>query len=83
MKQPQFYRKFKYNKALLPNAYLAGLEEGVQTIDEARKKTGLSIGYPGWGVIYYILLSHLDPICHNNIVETGTNWGLLNSQKFQ
>lgn len=75
MKQPQFYRTFNYNKALLPNAHLAALEEGVQTIDAAMKKTGLTIGYPGWGLIYYILLSHLEPRHHNNIVETGTNWG--------
>lgn len=75
MKEPKFHRIFQYNRALLPNAHLARLEEGVSTIDMARERSGASIGYPGWGLIYHILLSHLDPTRYNNIVETGTNWG--------
>jgi predicted O-methyltransferase YrrM len=75
MKPPIFHRMFNYDRALLPNAYLASLEEGVSSIDEARSRTGASIGYPGWGLIYYILLAHLDRSRHEVIVETGTNWG--------
>jgi len=75
MKEPKFHRIFQYNRALLPNAYLARLEKGVRTIDMAKERSGFSIGYPGWGLIYHILLSHLDPTRYNNIVETGTNWG--------
>lgn len=75
MKEPKFHRIFQYNLALLPNAHLARLEKGVRTIDMAKERSGFSIGYPGWGLIYHILLSHLDPTRYNNIVETGTNWG--------
>jgi predicted O-methyltransferase YrrM len=47
----------------------------VRTIDEARARTGASIGYPGWGLIYYILLSHLDRSREEILVETGSNQG--------
>ncbi|BCH25918.1 hypothetical protein MesoLjLc_58320 [Mesorhizobium sp. L-8-10] len=66
---------FDYDRRLLPNRHLATLEEGVGSIGEARKKTGASIGYPGWGLIYHMLLSHLDRSREETIVETGTNWG--------
>lgn len=75
MREPKFHRMLQYNLALLPNAHLAKLEEGVTTTDMARERSGASIGYPGWGLIYHILLSHLDRARRNIIVETGTNWG--------
>ena len=75
MKEPKFHRMLHYNRGLLPNAHLARLEEGVSNLEMARARSGLSIGYPGWGLIYHMLLSHLDPTRNNNIVETGTNWG--------
>lgn len=75
MKAPKFYRKFNYEKALLPNKYLAEREEGVSSIEEAKAKTGLTVGYPGWCLIYYILLCHLHPEKDNIILETGTNEG--------
>ena len=75
MKEPKFHRMFEYDRALLPNAHLAALEEGVSTTETARERSGLSIGYPGWGLIYHVLLSHLAQTRHNVIVETGTNWG--------
>ena len=75
MKEQKYYRVFDYNKELLPNKHLASLEIDVQTIDEARKKTGATIGYPGWNLIYYILLSHLDKSREEVIIETGTNFG--------
>jgi predicted O-methyltransferase YrrM len=66
---------FGYDVARLPNAHLATLEKGVLNIDQARERTGATIGYPGWGVIYHVLLAHLDRSRNEVIVETGTNWG--------
>jgi len=75
MKPPQFYRMYDYDKAVLCNPHLASLEEGVSTIEEAQNVTGFTIGYPGWGLMYHLLLSHLHPIEFNVVVETGTNQG--------
>lgn len=75
MKPPVYHRMLGYDVARLPNPHLASLEAGVSTIEEARKRTGATIGYPGWGVIYHLLLAHLDRGRHEVIVETGTNWG--------
>lgn len=75
MKPPVFHRMFDYDRRLLPNCHLAALESGVGSVEEARDKTGATIGYPGWGLIYHILLSHLDRDREELIVETGTNWG--------
>ena len=67
---------FNYDRSLLPNAHLAALEKGVTSIDEARARTGASIGYPGWGLLYHILLSHLDRDREEILIETGTNQGV-------
>ncbi|MFP4107261.1 MAG: O-methyltransferase [Phycisphaerae bacterium] len=75
MKEPKFYRLFDYNKKLLPNKFLAKLEKRTDSIEDAREQTGLSIGYPGWGIIYHLLLALLDPDRPNLIIETGTNLG--------
>ena len=75
MKEPRDYRRFDYPRQLLPNAYLVTLEDDVVSLDQARERTGLTLGYPGWGVLYYALLSHLDPASFNHIIETGTNRG--------
>ncbi len=75
MKPPIYHRMFDYDTNLLPNRHLASLEHDVSTIDAARKKTGASIGYPGWGLIYHLLLSHLDRNNEQLIIETGTNFG--------
>lgn len=75
MRPPRFYRCFDYELTLLPNKHLRGLEDGVTDIESAKEKTGHTIGYPGWGVLYYLLLSHLDPGKKNVIIETGTNFG--------
>ena len=58
MKSPIYHRMFGYNLALLPNPHLATLEHGVTTIEQAREKSGATIGYPGWGLLYHLLLSH-------------------------
>lgn len=75
MKPPVFHRMFGYDLSRLPNSHLAALEDGVRTIEEARTRSGATIGYPGWGVIYHLLLAHLDRSRYEVIVETGTNWG--------
>jgi len=75
MKQPQFFRRYDYDRNLLPNRFLAELEKDVETLEQAKEKTGFTVGYPGWNLMYYMLLSHLKPGQWNNIVETGTNQG--------
>jgi len=66
---------YGYDLALLPNSHLAELERGVTDIIQAREKSGATIGYPGWGLIYSLLLSHLDRDREEILIETGTNWG--------
>ncbi len=75
MKKPVFARIYNYDKKLLPNKYLQSLEKGVSNIEEAKPKTGFSIGYPGWNLLYYSVLCSLEKNCFNNIIETGTNVG--------
>ena len=75
MKPPIYHRTFDYDRARLPNAHLAALETGVTTQAQAEARTGLTIGYPGWGVIYHMLLAHLNPARYEVIIETGTNQG--------
>ncbi|MEF8756290.1 MAG: CmcI family methyltransferase [Accumulibacter sp.] len=75
MKTPIHHRRFDYQRSQLPNRQLALLETDVVSLEQARQKTGASIGYPGWCLIYHLLLSHLDRNRTEIIVETGTNWG--------
>lgn len=75
MRKPVFHRMFGYDPSLLPNVHLATLEDGVRTIEEARTRTGATIGYPGWGLIYHALLSHLDRSREEILIETGSNQG--------
>jgi predicted O-methyltransferase YrrM len=75
MKPPRFFRRFDYKRTLLPNSFIAKLEEGVKDTKQAIEKTGHTIGYPGWNIIYYLLLAHLKPNQHNIVVETGSNIG--------
>lgn len=75
MKSPVFHRWFDYDRALLPHPLLAELESGVTSIEEARQRTGASLGYPGWGVLYYMVACALEPGRPAVILETGTNWG--------
>ena len=54
----------------------SALPEGwMSTIKDTRAKAGFGAGYPGWPLIYYVMLSRLNPEQDNIIVETGTNWG--------
>ena len=75
MNSPIYHRMFGYDTNLLPNRHLQSLEQGVNTIEEAREHSGATIGYPGWGLIYHLLLSHLDRGREEILIETGTNFG--------
>jgi predicted O-methyltransferase YrrM len=75
LKPPIFYRRFDYDRRLLPNAHLRALEEGVDSLPVAQQRTGATIGYPGWGLIYQMLLNCLGWERPNVVIETGTNWG--------
>ncbi len=75
MHPPVFHRMFGYRLSALPNQRLIDLEDGVSSIEEARKASGATIGYPGWGLLYHLLLCHLDRGRTETIIETGTNHG--------
>ncbi len=75
MREPRFYRRFDYDRSRLPNPQLAVLENRVIGLEGARDRSGASIGYPGWNLIYYLALTHLRPDQRNTIVETGSNEG--------
>jgi predicted O-methyltransferase YrrM len=57
------------------NSRLREVEEGVAEIETAKERSGLSIGYPGWNLLYYTALCSLNVDGYNLILETGTNWG--------
>jgi predicted O-methyltransferase YrrM len=75
MKDPKFFRIFDYDHNMLPNPRLAELEHNVTDIESAKTRSGFSIGYPGWNLLYYLSLCQLNPFDDNVIVETGTNRG--------
>ncbi len=72
---PDNRRMFDYERSLLPNRYLALLEQDVHSLEQAFVASGLSIGYPGWSLLYYSCLCSLRPEVRNLVVETGTNAG--------
>lgn len=75
MNEPKFYRRFDYDRKLLPNQFLSRLEQDVHDLEQAKTKTGYSVGYPGWNLLYYCLYSSLRKDAFNLIIETGSNWG--------
>lgn len=69
-------RVFNYRYELLPNSFLSNQERGIVDIDSAVQKTGLTIGYPAWNLLYYSLFCSLsDKSREPIIIETGTNLG--------
>ena len=70
-------RMFDYDRRLLVNEYLAEQEAGTHDLESAIARTGFSLGYPAWNLLYYSLLCSLPrsgqplPV----VVETGTNRG--------
>jgi predicted O-methyltransferase YrrM len=76
MREPIYHLRITdYDKSLLPNRFLAFLEESASDASTWVSRSGRSLGHPGWGTIYHLTLSMLDPTRHNTIVETGTNLG--------
>jgi len=75
MKPPVFHRITDYDRARLPNAYLAEMDSGVSSQDEWEAKTGKSIGYPAWALLYYMTLCRVPPTHPSLVIETGTNLG--------
>ena len=75
MAEPIYRCIFQYDKSLLPNSFLQSLEDGVEEIETAITKTGFTIGYPGWNLLYFNALCSMRHERFNHIIETGTNWG--------
>ena len=72
----QVRRTFAYEYSRLPNRYLAEVESASAHLMDAKERTGLSIGYPAWNLLYYALLCSLPDVDREVIVlETGTNQG--------
>jgi len=76
LSQLEIRRTFDYQRSLLPNPWLAKMEEQCHDLPGALKFTGLSIGYPAWNLLYYSLFCALPPDQEEvYVVETGTNAG--------
>jgi predicted O-methyltransferase YrrM len=76
MREPIYdYRITDYDRSILPSRFLAFLEESAADASTWVARSGRSLGHPGWGTIYHLVLSSLDPARHNVLVETGTNLG--------
>lgn len=69
------YRMTEYDTSILPNAILASEDDTGRGPDDWIPQTGLSIGHPGWGLLYHVILARLDPDIPSLVVETGTNIG--------
>jgi hypothetical protein len=69
------YRVVDYDRSILPNRFLAFMDEDVQSPDDWIPRTGRSLGHPGWGLVYHMVICLLNPDEENLIVETGTNLG--------
>jgi len=81
------YRRFDYDRRLLPNRHLAELEPEGTDLATAAASTGLTVGYPAWNLLYYTLFCSPQPDpgvfgpvpppidADLVVVETGTNLG--------
>lgn len=75
MREPRYYRWTDYDRSRLPNRFLAELDEAGAGPEDWTPRTGYSIGYPGWGLLYYAIACALDPQSFNLAIETRTNFG--------
>lgn len=75
MKPPYDYRIFDYDKSILPSKWLRIHDSEASALEEVGPTTGLSMGHPGWGMLYHVALCMLSPVEDNLILETGTNYG--------
>lgn len=70
----QMRRLFDYERRLIPNRFVAETDSESADLASAVRRTGLSIGYPAWNLLYFSLLCSLKrkgPV----VIETGTNLG--------
>lgn len=74
MRKPLFYREHRYDVRLLPVRHLRA-KERKGSPEQVRSRTGFSIGYPGWGLLYYLVLTQYRRGDQGLILETGTNQG--------
>ncbi|MEM1072611.1 MAG: class I SAM-dependent methyltransferase [Planctomycetota bacterium] len=75
MRKPVFHRMTDYDRRLLPNAHLRAMDENATDREGWVEGSGYSVGYPAWGLLYYLTLCRLDPDADSLIIETGTNQG--------
>ena len=76
MKKPEFrYRITDYDRSIIPNRFVAFLDDGVIDDKDWIARSGRSLGHPGWGWMYHTILMLLDADRPNVIIETGTNVG--------
>ena len=75
MKDPISYRMYDYDRRLLPNAHLRVMDASTTDQESAIEHTGLSVGYPGWGLLYYLVLTSIPRGEPATLIETGTNIG--------
>lgn len=75
MREPQFHRITDYDRSLLPNPQLRAMEANATDRESWVEGSGYSVGYPAWGLLYYMTLCRLRPDTHNLVIETGTNQG--------
>jgi predicted O-methyltransferase YrrM len=68
-------RMFAYDRRLLVNEYLAEQEAATGDLESAIARTGFSLGYPSWNLLYYTLLCSLPRSGSPVVIETGTNRG--------
>lgn len=69
-------RIFSYDRALIPNRYIAEVESSTNGAEAAVERSGRSIGYPSWNLLYYSLLCSLPARGESAVVvETGTDLG--------
>ena len=74
MRDPLYFRDFGYDRRLLPVRALRKLEHGA-TQENSKSRTGFTIGYPGWNLIYFLVQSQFRGGAAGTIIETGTNRG--------
>lgn len=76
MRQPIFdYRITDYDRSIVPSRFVGFLDDGVYGPDEWIPRSGRSLGHPGWGLVYHLAITMLDPASPNLVLETGTNLG--------
>lgn len=74
MHEPVFrYRITDYDRSVIPSRFVAFLDESVDGPDDWVPRSGRSLGHPGWGFVYHLVMTMLDPDEPNLVVETGTN----------